>query len=79
MKKEEIPDERIGDATLYVGDCRTILASLPEQSVQTCITSPPYFGLRSYDEEALRIDPSLDAETRQWLEAELVRRGVNAR
>lgn len=30
------------------GDCRDVLASLPERSVHTCITSPPYWGLRSY-------------------------------
>lgn len=30
------------------GDCRTILATLPDASVQCCVTSPPYFGLRDY-------------------------------
>jgi DNA modification methylase len=30
------------------GDCRDVLRTLPEQSVQTCVTSPPYFGLRDY-------------------------------
>lgn len=33
---------------IHVGDCRTILASLPAASVQSVITSPPYFGLRDY-------------------------------
>lgn len=41
----------IGDATLYLGDCREVLSTLPDQSVQTCITSPPYFGLRDYGVE----------------------------
>jgi DNA modification methylase len=31
------------------GDCRTTLAELEPGSVQTCVTSPPYFGLRDYD------------------------------
>lgn len=35
-------------ATIHVGDCRDVLATLPDQSVQTCVTSPPYFGLRDY-------------------------------
>lgn len=43
----------IGDATLYLGDCREVLATLPDQSVQTCITSPPYFGLRDYGADRL--------------------------
>jgi hypothetical protein len=30
------------------GDCRDVLAKLPAASVQTCVTSPPYFGLRDY-------------------------------
>lgn len=33
---------------LLIGDCRQRLAELPTGSVQTCITSPPYFGLRDY-------------------------------
>lgn len=31
------------------GDCREALATLPEKSVQTCVTSPPYYGLRDYN------------------------------
>lgn len=30
------------------GDCRSVLATLPDASVQCCVTSPPYFGLRDY-------------------------------
>lgn len=33
---------------LLPGDNRATLLTLPDQSVQTCITSPPYFGLRDY-------------------------------
>jgi len=33
---------------VYIGDCRTVLPTLPEKSVQCCVTSPPYFGLRDY-------------------------------
>jgi len=31
------------------GDCLEVLDQLPEKSVDTCITSPPYYGLRDYD------------------------------
>lgn len=34
--------------TILVGDCRQTLTTLPDASVQTCVTSPPYFGLRDY-------------------------------
>lgn len=30
------------------GDCREVLATLPDASVQCCVTSPPYWGLRDY-------------------------------
>ena len=30
------------------GDCIASLRTLPEKSVNTCVTSPPYFGLRDY-------------------------------
>lgn len=33
---------------ILVGDCREVLATLPEASVQCVVTSPPYFGLRDY-------------------------------
>ncbi len=37
------------DLTFYQGDCRQVLAQLPEQSIQCCVTSPPYWGQRDYD------------------------------
>ncbi len=33
---------------LLLGDCRETLATLPAESVQCVVTSPPYFGLRDY-------------------------------
>ena len=38
----------IGNATLHLGDCLEVLRTLPEASVQCCVTSPPYYGLRDY-------------------------------
>lgn len=35
-------------ATIYCGDALETLSQLPDESVQCCVTSPPYFGLRSY-------------------------------
>lgn len=36
------------DANLYVGDVLESLRSMPSGIVQTCVTSPPYWGLRDY-------------------------------
>jgi len=38
----------MSNSRIITGDCREVLASLPDRSVQCCITSPPYFGLRDY-------------------------------
>ena len=34
--------------TLHIGDARVIIPTLPKESIQTVITSPPYFQLRDY-------------------------------
>ena len=34
--------------TILVGDCREQLKTLPDASVNCCVTSPPYWGLRDY-------------------------------
>lgn len=31
-----------------VGDCRELMREMPDESVQCCVTSPPYWGLRDY-------------------------------
>lgn len=36
------------DVTLYQGDAGELLPALPASSVDACITSPPYWGLRDY-------------------------------
>lgn len=33
---------------IYTGDCLEVMRTLDDESVQTCVTSPPYFGLRDY-------------------------------
>lgn len=37
-----------GTMSITVGDALTCLREMPAASVRTCITSPPYFGLRDY-------------------------------
>lgn len=34
---------------IITGDCMTVLDTLPPESVNCCVTSPPYFNLRTYD------------------------------
>lgn len=39
------------DFVLYCGDALEVLRSLPDGSVDCCVTSPPYLGLRDYGTE----------------------------
>jgi DNA modification methylase len=34
--------------TLHTGDCLQVLSTLADNSIQCCVTSPPYWGLRDY-------------------------------
>jgi DNA modification methylase len=34
--------------TLHLGDCLEVLRDMDADTVQTCVTSPPYYGLRDY-------------------------------
>src|SRR5579862_2583634 len=36
---------------LYLGDAAEALARFPSESIDTCLTSPPYWGARDYDHE----------------------------
>lgn len=37
---------------IYNAECLTWLQSLPDKSINCCVTSPPYYGLRDYGNEA---------------------------
>lgn len=37
------------DSQILIGDCLEVLPTLRAESVQCCVTSPPYWGLRDYD------------------------------
>jgi site-specific DNA-methyltransferase (cytosine-N4-specific) len=62
--------------TLYHGDSLTVLREMPDQSVDCCVTSPPYFGLRDYGEEGqygLEASPAEYVETMRALFTEVRR------
>lgn len=48
---EEQPVQR-GDIQIIPGDSLVVLPTLAADSVQCCVTSPPYWGLRDYDHPA---------------------------
>jgi DNA modification methylase len=50
------------------GDCRDTLKTLPDASVNCCVTSPPYFGLRDYGHDGqIGLEESPDAFVQQMV------------
>jgi DNA modification methylase len=46
---------------IHVGDCLATLRTLPAESVNCCVTSPPYFGLRDYGHDGqIGLEPTPD-------------------
>jgi DNA modification methylase len=51
----------VADYKVLIGDCIQSMKNLPDQSVNTCITSPPYFGLRDYGNDGqIGLEPTPD-------------------
>ena len=48
---QAIQDRMSEKLTIHTGDCREVLSTMEADSIDTCVTSPPYFGLREYDHE----------------------------
>lgn len=55
-----------GEIEILVGDSRMLLPGMETASIQCCVTSPPYWGLRDYDRKAhIGAEPSPDVYVRR--------------
>ena len=55
-----------------IGDCLDELRKLPDEIADTCITSPPYYGLRDYGVKGqIGLEPSLDEYIESLVEMSL--------
>jgi DNA modification methylase len=66
-----------GVEMIYCGDSLTILKTLPSESVDCCVTSPPYWGLRCYLPDKVRLRNNLTTEEIETLKKELTLLGLN--
>lgn len=62
--------------TLHHGDALAVLSSLPDASVDCIVTSPPYFGLRSYLPDGVVLRDDLTDDERAYVLGELDRLGI---
>lgn len=62
--------EMTTDFQILHGDALAMLKTLPDESVQCCVTSPPYFGLRDYQTAPLIWESGefCDHKEHQWVE-----------
>lgn len=49
MQTPESRLDRLTGSHLFCGQAKCVLALLPDQSIRCCITSPPYWSLRDYE------------------------------
>ncbi len=71
-----VPYYQDDSVTLWHGDSLAVLRELPDASVDCCVTSPPYFGLRDYGvkgQYGLEASPAEYVETMRALFAEVRR------
>lgn len=47
---------------IYVGDCRKVMRQWNPRSIDMCVTSPPYWGLRDYNTNPLIWDNDVNCE-----------------
>jgi DNA modification methylase len=59
------------------GNCIEGMKQIPDGTVQTCITSPPYWGLRSYAENRICLRSDLSENKKEEILLELKSLGIN--
>lgn len=62
--------------TIHTGDVLAGLAKIESGTVQTCVTSPPYWGLRSYLPDGVTIRKDLTTEQLSALMIQLEQLGI---
>lgn len=74
------PYYQTSNLKIYQGDSLAVLKELPDESVNCCVTSPPYWGLRQYFfDNASVVRDDISAEEKQYVEAEIERLGIKPR
>ena len=59
------------------GDALEVLKTLPDESVNCCVTSPPYWALRSYLPDKVQLREDLTEKEIETLKKELTLLGLN--
>jgi len=71
--REYYADEQV---RLILGDALEALREMPDESVDCVVTSPPYFGLRSYLPDTVTLRDDLTEDELAYVTGELERLGL---
>ena len=63
--------------TIYNGEALEVLQTLQDESVNMCVTSPPYWGLRQYLPDMVQLKKSLSGEEKERIIKDLTLLGIN--
>jgi len=63
---------------VFLGSCES-MTEVASGSVHCCVTSPPYYGLRRYNENAVTLRRNLSDEERAYVLAELEKHDIRPR
>lgn len=60
------------------GDALALLKTFPSESAHCCVTSPPYWGLRQYLADGVRLRSDLSEDEITYVLSELSKHNVEA-
>ena len=62
---------------IYCGNTLDVLRTFPDESINCCVTSPPYWALRDYGTDGVVWDGDADCEHEFYLETTITNNAVS--
>jgi len=63
---------------IICGNSLDVLKTLPDESINCCVTSPPYWALRCYLPDEVKMKDNLTPEEKEYVEKELALLGIQS-
>jgi len=63
---------------IICGNSLDVLKTLPDESINCCVTSPPYWALRCYLPDEVKMKDNLTPEEKEYVEKELALLGIKS-
>ena len=64
---------------IYCGDNSEIIKQIDNESINCCITSPPYWALRCYLPDTVKLKDTITGEEKESVLKELTLLGISSR